>query len=755
MNPTGQEYQMLCMLDGELSADEAAVLNQELIANSEAREKWQSMARVHSALETRFAASKTIAQSAPIPISRVLEEQRRKVIRLSAYCAAAALVIVASLLWMITPSIPTPSIATFQTAPGSTFNLSHTSDISAPIANSLVPGSTLNIQHGVAELQFPHNVRAVVEGPASLTVLDDHTLKFDQGRGFFEITTDEGKGFTLITPQQRIVDLGTVFGIDVKAGNEVVELHVINGHVRVDALDGTKGEILYAPRSVRLDGSSIGDKIELPSFLSRLPGKLETIFEEDFESGLAAGHRYSITMDPSVVTNLAGRAFAGIPTEKPWVFDTVSSVLESIPVRNSGFEKGKVKLERGKAIPNWHPISKGGYGWSTQSQEFGIGPIEGQFFGRVFSGRWLSQEFSEPIIAGNTYVLTVDCGLDSSSAAKIRIWGSDEGQSVPLAEKTICSTKLGWTENTHLIFTATEKQATGQTLGLSLGCDSGKFAAFDRVRLGNLTARPQVMFKALDLSSTSPPDIEPQLTSLFPKRDSTTVLPSSQMRMAFDQPILMGRGLITVRDKITNTETVLIAGSPLLKIEGNLLTFLPKIDLPDGDAMMGHLSGWQSNVWCGVFNPSGSSKWYMDETLADDSRSRGASKSMNGPIMARIYGNPSGDGIYREIGKIKPPTHYTITAAIGVRAMNADESTEFSGYKMILRSGDTILAEISSKAPPGPPGSITNVGFSWNSARLPDGISSGDPLKLEIAAHAGSSGYLDVDAIRITAAQPE
>ncbi|HCC19744.1 MAG TPA: hypothetical protein DEP88_00640, partial [Verrucomicrobiales bacterium] len=478
MKPDNLESQMLRMLDGDLTAEEAAELDQELIASPEARATWRRLAQIHSCLETRFAAKKTINQSTPVPIERVLQDQRSKAIRLSVFAAAAAIVIVGAVLWMIATPDPTPRLATFQVASGSAYALSHASKDKNLRSNTLVEGSTLVIQHGVAEIKLPHDIRAVVEGPAFLTLQDDRTLKFDHGRGLFEITTAEGQGFTVLTPRQRIVDLGTAFAIDVKQGNDAVDLHVIDGHVRVDSVDEVKGEVIHAPRSVQLDGSRSGTNIPKANFLSLLPEKLETIFEDDFEYGLLAEHPYSVTMDPSLVTNLKGRRSGGISSDQPWTFRTTSGAPDSIPVRNPGFEEGGTNLGHGKAIPSWHPAIKA-TGWGTDSSRSGLLPTEGEFFGRVFARKNLVQQLSAPLIAGTTYVLTVDCGFGKNSISKIRLWGSDAGPDVALAEKTIHSKSSGWRKNEHLVFSATEEHASGQTLGILLTCKSGEFAAFD------------------------------------------------------------------------------------------------------------------------------------------------------------------------------------------------------------------------------------------------------------------------------------
>ena len=63
------------------------------------------------------------------------------------------------------------------------------------------------------------------------------------------------------------------------------------------------------------------------------------------------------------------------------------------------------------------------------------------------------------------------------------------------------------------------------------------------------------------------------------------------------------------------------------------------------------------------------------------------------------------------------------------------------------------LAELTDDTPPGPPNSVSTVGFSWDSSTLPEGIKAGDPLALEIMPNQASGeapGYLDVDNVRVS-----
>ena len=88
-----------------------------------------------------------------------------------------------------------------------------------------------------------------------------------------------------------------------------------------------------------------------------------------------------------------------------------------------------------------------------------------------------------------------------------------------------------------------------------------------------------------------------------------------------------------------------------------------------------------------------------------------------------------------------------------MRDADAKENAAFLGYTIRLKSRGTVLAELSDGTPPGPPNSVTNVGFSWHSATMPEGVSPGDPLAIEIAPRQHSTpspGYLDIDNVRVT-----
>ncbi|HSP42014.1 MAG TPA: hypothetical protein VLO11_04025, partial [Luteolibacter sp.] len=117
--------QMLRMLDGELGADEAAALEAELLKNPESRTVWHRLARIHSALESRYAAQAAIERVPVVPIERVITLQRRRVVKISLLAAAAVLMFTAAVLWMVAAPDSRPALATLRTAPQSVFTVTH------------------------------------------------------------------------------------------------------------------------------------------------------------------------------------------------------------------------------------------------------------------------------------------------------------------------------------------------------------------------------------------------------------------------------------------------------------------------------------------------------------------------------------------------------------------------------------------------------------------------------------------------------
>lgn len=752
------------LLEDELSEEEFVILAQRLRKDPEARKEYFDCISLETNLDHVYA--QPLRRGGTDSAGRTAAVRKQAVRALG--IAAAAAMVVAAVMWFIQTRQPDPGAIALKLCGNSEWTMEGAAD---PRGITLPPGATLHLERGVVELSFPDEVRAVVEAPATMVLVDDQTLRLDRGRGFFEVASVEGRGFTVVTQRQRIVDLGTAFGVDAKTGRDGMELHVFEGRVRIDSLDGGEGEVVEAGRSVLLDGARVERDLDEPStgFLRDLPLKVETVFVEDFESGLAPEKDYAVLVEPLAIRDLDDNRFSGIEDNKTWNFSTGHPYAVTVPVRNPGFEEDGNTGNRGAAIAHWHPQAPG-WGWGLDEQRGSLVPTEGQFFGRVFGGYVLRQDLEETIVAGRTYVLTVDVGL-ASSGATFGLFGSDAGPDMPLAEAIVSRESESWLRDQTVTYTATAADATGQKLGIVLKRSAGEWAAFDRVRLassgytngnelpGNFGMVPVAPPLQRDPDATKNQEADHGessplvLVQLHPSDDAAFVTPGGNLTMAFNKPIKLGRGRIFLRNITDWSVTEIPVGGPRTLADGRFLTIIPPAGLPDGDRSMGRIGGWECDAWAGTFNPGGDGTWYRHGGLRDTTQGRGLIGSMRGPIMATFGQTGPGSWIRREIGEIVPSNRYTVAVAIGVRNDSAEPASRFDGYTIRLRSGAKELAKLSEDTPPGPPNSVTVVSFSWDSAQLPQGVSPGDPLALEIAPNQASGsepGYLDFDHVRVT-----
>jgi hypothetical protein len=147
----------------------------------------------------------------------------------------------------------------------------------------------LHLEEGVLEAQLAKKVRAVIEGPAIICLEDDDILRLDRGRGHFTVPP-KARGFQVVTPTQRIRDLGTQFGVLADPAENAAEVHVFEGRVEVrnrDAPDAPDN-LLVSGQALLFDSS--GGATEMAArpqeFLTKLPETVSIELDENFETGL-------------------------------------------------------------------------------------------------------------------------------------------------------------------------------------------------------------------------------------------------------------------------------------------------------------------------------------------------------------------------------------------------------------------------------------------------------------------------------------
>jgi hypothetical protein len=121
-------------------------------------------------------------------------------------------------------------------------------------------GQEIGLKSGLAELTFDCGAQMVVRGPAKLTVLGPLKVNVASGRFTTRVGKD-ARGFTLVTPAGRVIDLGTEFGLmlDERGGMAVA---VFEGIVDIEYANSKQ----KAPASRRLvagEGVRVGSEGQL------------------------------------------------------------------------------------------------------------------------------------------------------------------------------------------------------------------------------------------------------------------------------------------------------------------------------------------------------------------------------------------------------------------------------------------------------------------------------------------------------------
>ncbi|HCO24171.1 MAG: hypothetical protein CME31_03860 [Gimesia sp.] len=120
----------------------------------------------------------------------------------------------------------------------------------------LFTGHTYQLQQGIVRLLMNSGVEVVLESPAAFELLHQNSIRLYSGSLAAEVNT-AAVGFVVETPSQRVVDLGTRFGVHVEQDGSS-ETHVFQGKVVCSEKQNqqTKGNthLLTAGQAIQLKG---------------------------------------------------------------------------------------------------------------------------------------------------------------------------------------------------------------------------------------------------------------------------------------------------------------------------------------------------------------------------------------------------------------------------------------------------------------------------------------------------------------------
>ena len=124
------------------------------------------------------------------------------------------------------------------------------------LRGDLVPGRRIKLAAGLAELRFACGATVLLQGPADLTILSSQSARLDRGRISARVP-EEARGFQVVSPGGRVVDLGTEFGLAV-GEDGATEVRVFSGHVEAfGTMEAGPSVDLTASERARIAGGAV------------------------------------------------------------------------------------------------------------------------------------------------------------------------------------------------------------------------------------------------------------------------------------------------------------------------------------------------------------------------------------------------------------------------------------------------------------------------------------------------------------------
>lgn len=154
------------------------------------------------------------------------------------------------------------------------------------IGQSISPG-VMELASGLVQIDFFCGATMILEGPAKFEIKDANTGFVHNGK-LRVFVPERAKGFTVVSKQCEVIDLGTEFAMDVKA-NDDAEIHVLDGKVWVKDLVQTEDEkqLLTGGNAVRFDNVDRAKAIKTETGFFVGPAELNRRATQSQSSGFA------------------------------------------------------------------------------------------------------------------------------------------------------------------------------------------------------------------------------------------------------------------------------------------------------------------------------------------------------------------------------------------------------------------------------------------------------------------------------------
>ncbi len=123
-------------------------------------------------------------------------------------------------------------------------------------------GKRLRLQEGLAQIEFDRGARVILQGPAELVLVSGSEARLVHGTITARVPTP-ARGFTILSPRGKVVDLGTEFGLSVDDEGDTT-VRVFDGQVAafpISSEPDTRSAVTIAQdQTARIDGRTVSLK---------------------------------------------------------------------------------------------------------------------------------------------------------------------------------------------------------------------------------------------------------------------------------------------------------------------------------------------------------------------------------------------------------------------------------------------------------------------------------------------------------------
>ncbi len=217
--------------NGTLTEADFRALQTALRESPEARARYLSFAHLDAALRDLATADYSAAAWEASSATIVRHSPRRRVVPLAALAAGLTLMLV-GLGWIVVNSLtahPPEVMGEGYAILTRSIDADWAPDDPVPLPGDVLAGRTLRLRSGIAQIEFFCGATVVFEGPGALEIRSA-TEAFCESGKLRASVPPAARGFIVGTPDGRIVDLGTEFGVEI-GGDGAASVHVFDGKV--------------------------------------------------------------------------------------------------------------------------------------------------------------------------------------------------------------------------------------------------------------------------------------------------------------------------------------------------------------------------------------------------------------------------------------------------------------------------------------------------------------------------------------------